>query len=207
MLTYPLPQYCSSVPFPASRSPDAHVPPRSEQEAEPRRRGGGGGGHGVHPVHLPAQHGGFEEGVAAGGGAGERPRSRGAEDAAGGRGAAGPGVAPAVAAEPRGAGERERAGGSHVLVQVREQGRRGRRHLRQPGQGRLRPRRRRAGLPAANLLSSYILICRDAFAFSVDCSAEQNLNRTGGRLIDNRSTSTTWGCWRWRAPTTRWRRC
>lgn len=64
------------------------------------------------------------------------------------------GVAAAVAAERGGAGEREREGGADVLLQVREQGRRGRRHLRQPGQGRLRPRRRRAGEPASRSSSS-----------------------------------------------------
>jgi hypothetical protein len=95
-------------------------------------------------VHYPAerQGGDVEEDDATGCGAG-------AEDAAaGGRGAAA-GVAAAVAAERGGAGERERAGGDHVLVQVWEQGRRGCRHLRQPGQGRLRPRRRRAGQPVS----------------------------------------------------------
>jgi hypothetical protein len=100
-------------------------------------------------VHYPAerQGGDVEEDDATGCGAG-------AEDAAaGGRGAAA-GVAAAVAAERGGAGERERAGGAHVLVQVWEQGRRGRRHLRQPGQGRLRPRRRRAGQPVFLLLHS-----------------------------------------------------
>uniref|UniRef100_A0A0E0I1I3 Uncharacterized protein n=1 Tax=Oryza nivara TaxID=4536 RepID=A0A0E0I1I3_ORYNI len=89
--------------------------------------------HGIHPVHLPAER----EGV--GGGAGG-----GGEEVAAGGGEAG--VAAAVAAERGGAGEREREGGADVLLQVREQGRRGRRHLRQPGQGRLRPRRRRAVL-------------------------------------------------------------
>ncbi len=96
-------------------------------------------------MHLPAER----EGVIGVGGGG------GGEEVAAGGGEAG--VAAAVAAERGGAGEREREGGADVLLQVREQGRRGRRHLRQPGQGRLRPRRRRAGEPAQLLLLLLVL--------------------------------------------------
>uniref|UniRef100_A0A453BDT0 Protein LHCP TRANSLOCATION DEFECT n=1 Tax=Aegilops tauschii subsp. strangulata TaxID=200361 RepID=A0A453BDT0_AEGTS len=92
--------------------------------------------HGLHPVHHPArdQDGVLVVGVeVAAGGTGR------AEDPAAGRRRS---VAAAVTVEQGGAGEGERQGG---VLQVREQGRGGRRHLRQPSEGRLRPRRRRAG--------------------------------------------------------------